>query len=259
MRGLAIAAAAGASFAGAVRLWTTGMEPARVPATPPRPSFHSTPLTLGRPATVVAVPASPHAPEAVSHGISLSPTHVGGESGLGLRLGSTVTTGFEPRSRVTRVEPTKLAALPRLPPSKRHSLPKRHSPTKPSSPSKPVTPRKPTRPPTPVPPTAPVPVPTPPNPQPPTNQPVEPPTMPPGTTAAGPAPTTTPTQTPLDVPTAPDTDQTAGGTPSGPVVSPPTTMPPPVQTRPGNGWGDANHIHTGPPGHDDPPGNSKHP
>jgi len=32
-----------------------------------------------------------------------------------------------------------------------------------------------------------------------------------------------------------------------PVVTPPE--PPPADTRPGNGWGDKNHVHTGPPGH----------
>ena len=53
-------------------------------------------------------------------------------------------------------------------------------------------------------------------------------------------------------------------TPTPTPPSPPSFQPPPAQpsptastsTRPGNGYGDKNHVHTGPPGHD-PPGQQR--
>jgi outer membrane biosynthesis protein TonB len=82
--------------------------------------------------------------------------------------------------------------------------------------------------PTPAPPTTTTPEPTPPA------QPPEPPTQPTPTPAAPPSPAPTPP--------APTPAQTDG---DGDDDQPESTG----DTRPGNGWGDQNHDHTGPPGH----------
>ena len=76
-------------------------------------------------------------------------------------------------------------------------------------------------------------------------------------------PVTTPPSTP--VPTPPTPRVTPPPPTASPVENPPAPIPsantvpiaaPPLvaqtpvpETRPGNGWGDQNHVHTGPPGH----------
>lgn len=98
-----------------------------------------------------------------------------------------------------------------------------HTPAPPTTPTSPTTPATPT---TPTPPVAPSPAP-----------PVVPPASPPVVDTTPSAPTSQPLESP------PET------TPTPPVVTPPVVTPPPADTRPGNGWGDKNHVHTGPPGH----------
>src|SRR5207302_7264676 len=63
--------------------------------------------------------------------------------------------------------------------------------------------------------------------------PVTPPTTPPPTSPPGSPPAPTPT--------------TTNTTNTTPVAAPPVVVE--TKTRPGNGRGDRNHVHTGPPGH----------
>jgi len=102
---------------------------------------------------------------------------------------------------------------------------------------RPVTPQprppKPVAPPAPTPPPAPVPTPTP---------------------APAPAPTPTPAPappvvTPVVTATPPPAETTPTASPPPPPPPPPTTMPD-DNSKPGNGYGDKNHDHTGPPGQD---------
>jgi hypothetical protein len=74
-----------------------------------------------------------------------------------------------------------------------------------------------------------------------------PPTPPAPTPTPGPA--TPPTPTPPAPPPAPSSPPTPppASTPEPPPPTPPTPTPAP-DTRPGNGYGDTNHTHTGPPG-----------
>ena len=81
-----------------------------------------------------------------------------------------------------------------------------------------------------------------------------------------PAPPTTTTPGPAPPPAAPPPEPPVQPTPTPAALPTPTPAPPaptPAQgdgdddqgedaggTRPGNGWGDPNHEHTGPPGHD---------
>jgi outer membrane biosynthesis protein TonB len=124
-----------------------------------------------------------------------------------------------PRTVVTHVVPT-MTTTPRA----------SHTPT-----PKPTPKPKPKPVPTPVP----TPAPTPPTPPaPPSEPPAEPTPMP----AAPPSPAPAPAA-PNPVPTDGDDDDQGQG--SG-------------DTRPGNGWGDRNHEHTGPPGHDGDHGRHGH-
>jgi hypothetical protein len=66
-----------------------------------------------------------------------------------------------------------------------------------------------------------------------------------------PAPTPPPTPAPTPPPAAPVTPPTttvATAPPPPPETTPTPTPPPPDNSRPGNGFGDKNHDHTGPPG-----------
>jgi hypothetical protein len=119
----------------------------------------------------------------------------------------------------TQVTPTKPIHVTPLP-----THPSGHAKPKPKS--KPTKPVKPVTPPTPQPPAPPVATPTPP---------VATPTPP------VPTPPSTPPVVSQTQPTPP-----VVGTPSPPVVNGPDDTS--SDTRPGNGWGDKNHTHTGPPG-----------
>lgn len=59
------------------------------------------------------------------------------------------------------------------------------------------------------------------------------------------------TGTPEPKPTKPEPTPTAP-TKTGPTPKPKPTNTPVVQTRPGHGYGDKNHVHTGPPGQNKP-------
>jgi hypothetical protein len=110
----------------------------------------------------------------------------------------------------------------------------------------------------------PKPVPAPPKRRPPAPGPKPPPTTPPTTPPAPPVPPTSPPAPPTAPPAPPTTPPTTppSATPAPPVTfeapppEPPAAPPPapgvspPAQTtRPGHGYGDTNHVHTGPPGH----------
>jgi hypothetical protein len=93
---------------------------------------------------------------------------------------------------------------------------------------------------------APKPVPAPPKRQPPAptptpKPPATPPTAPPTTPPA-------PPPAPPSAPPAPPVTFEAPPPPAPPPV-PPASTPPTGSARPGHGYGDTNHVHTGPPGH----------
>jgi hypothetical protein len=73
-------------------------------------------------------------------------------------------------------------------------------------------------------------------------------------------PPTKPREVPTKKVSPPPPTTTTPSTPTPVAPPPPSFRPPPVppsptaatSTRPGNGYGDKNHLHTGPPGHDPP-------
>jgi hypothetical protein len=82
-----------------------------------------------------------------------------------------------------------------------------------------------------------------------------------------PPPSPPPKPPPLSPPPPPPSPPPKPPPPSPP-PPPPSPPPPPTNTRPGHGYGDGNHIHTGPPGHppspppppaSPPPTNPPHP
>ena len=89
----------------------------------------------------------------------------------------------------------------------------------------------------------------------------------------GSGPSVKPPANPSPPPSPPSTPPPSSPPPSSPPPStpppsppPPTTTPspppalmPPTATRPGHGYGDKNHTHTGPPGHADPPAHATKP
>jgi len=90
-------------------------------------------------------------------------------------------------------------------------------------------------------------------------KPVTPPTPAP---APAPAPTPAPTPAPAAAPAPPAatpvvtvTPPPTATTPAAP--PPPPTTPPDDNSKPGNGYGDTNHDHTGPPGQDKDKANGK--
>ena len=85
---------------------------------------------------------------------------------------------------------------------------------------------------------------------PPSTPPATPPSTPPSTPPTAPTtPTPAPTPSPTPAPTPREPASVPPQTPSTPSTPTPTTpTTPSVPTRPGNGNGDENHHHTGPPG-----------
>jgi hypothetical protein len=140
------------------------------------------------------------------------------------------------------------APLPTAPRAAQPSAPAKHATPTPVK----VTPRAKPAPkprPKPKPAPAPAPVPTPaPTPQP-TPAATAPASQPPA--AATPAPpAVTPVHGPTPAPTPAPTPTPAQPTPSQPTPSTPSSTPPASDSsRPGWGWGDKNHDHTGPPSH----------
>src|SRR5439155_10229813 len=116
------------------------------------------------------------------------------------------------------------------------SVPRSVSRTRSPAPS-PQTPPRPSRSPEPSPVPAPTPKPTP------KPTPTPAPTPAPPTPAPAPTPTPAPTPAPAPAPTPP---VVASVTP--PVTPPPPPPPDQSQTKPGHGYGDKNHDHSGPPG-----------
>jgi hypothetical protein len=112
-------------------------------------------------------------------------------------------------------KPAAVPVAPKVTPAVRHVTPA--PPTKP----KPVVPPAPA--PTPTPSPTPTPTPTP---------------------APTPAPTPPVAAAPVVTTTTPPTETT----PTTPAPPPPPTTPPDDNSKPGNGYGDQNHDHTGPPG-----------
>jgi hypothetical protein len=131
----------------------------------------------------------------------------------------------KPRRKASIVRPPH-TARPQTPPAVPPVTANAPTPTPP--PAQPPAPAAPSPPPVaePAPPVTTVPVATPPAPP------------PPATPAAGPAAAPSTPSTPPPVPPAPPTATAPADDSQG--------------TRPGNGWGDANHDHTGPPGHTKP-------
>jgi hypothetical protein len=90
------------------------------------------------------------------------------------------------------------------------------------------------------------------------------PVAPPAPTPPAPVPTPTPAPTPAPVPAPPVVTPVVTATPP-PVETTPTASPPPPpptttpddNSKPGNGYGDKNHDHTGPPGQDKDKDNGK--
>lgn len=81
-----------------------------------------------------------------------------------------------------------------------------------------------------------------PSPRPPSPKPNAPPVTTPPTTPVTPPPTTA---SPVESPPAPTPPASTMPVAAPPIVVETST----VETRPGNGWGDRNHVHTGPPDH----------
>jgi hypothetical protein len=246
--------AASASLAGAGRLWFSALKSDRVVQSPP--ALHAPPLVLPTPPepplVVHAQPVAPPAPKPVVKRLRPHATHkakpakakpavtghVGGVSII-VDIG-TAESHTETQQPVTPTKPIVVAPVPAHPGSG-------HGKAKP----KPVTPAKPVKPP--------VPTPTPPvaTPAPPVSAPAPP-------VSAPPAATPTPPAAPPVVQQVPPSSPSPPATPTPPVVTPPTQPTPPVvstpsppvvnsaedesDSRPGNGWGDKNHDHTGPPG-----------
>ncbi|HEX3227083.1 MAG TPA: hypothetical protein VHQ89_13385 [Gaiellaceae bacterium] len=219
--------AASASLAGAGRLWFSALKSDRVVESPP--ALHAPPLvtpTAPEPPLVVhAAPVAPPAPKPVVKHVTPRVTHkakpsvrghVGGVS-IVVDIG-TAENHTETQEPVTPTKPIVVTPLPT------HTGGHGKAPTtrpKHVKPVKPVTP------------------------------PVAKPT-PPVTTPTPPVAAPTP---PVSTPAPPAVTPPAASTPTPPVVS--TPSPPVVNTpqentssdsRPGNGWGDKNHDHTGPPG-----------
>jgi hypothetical protein len=234
--------AASASLAGAGRLWFSALKSDRVVESPP--ALHAPPLvtpTAPEPPLVVhAAPVAPPAPKPVVKHVTPRVTHkakpsvrghVGGVS-IVVDIG-TAENHTETQEPVTPTKPIVVTPLPT------HTG--GHGKAKPTTRPKHVKPVKPVTPPV-AKPTPPVTTPTPP---------VATPT-PPVTTPTPPVAAPTP---PVSTPAPPAVTPPAASTPTPPVVS--TPSPPVVNTpqentssdsRPGNGWGDKNHDHTGPPG-----------
>ena len=237
--------AASASLAGAGRLWFSALKSDRVVESPP--ALHAPPLvTPSAPQPPVVVHAEPVIPQptkpVVKHVLPPA-THKTPKPTLtargvgGVAIIADIGTA-ESHTQSQPIVPPKPIVITPLPPQ-----PVDH--TKPKPKPKPVAP-KPKPKPKPV--TPPVP-------------PTQPPVPPVGT-----PPVSTPTP-PVSTPTPPVAAPVVQPTPpvSPPAVQPPTQPTPPVvstpsppavnspqdgssDTRPGNGWGDKNHDHTGPPG-----------
>lgn len=75
--------------------------------------------------------------------------------------------------------------------------------------------------------------------------------VPPAPPTTTPAPTAPSPQAPVPTPVAPPVVTVPVETPEQPAAPPPPSPPPSLApaTRPGHGYGDTNHVHTGPPGH----------
>jgi hypothetical protein len=241
--------AASASLAGAGRLWFSALKSDRVVESPP--ALHAPPLvtpTAPEPPLVVhAKPVAPVAPKPVVKHVTPRVTHkakpsvrghVGGVS-IVVDIG-TAENHTETQEPVTPTKPIVVTPLPT------HTG--GHGKAKPTTRPKHVKPVKPVTPPV-AKPTPPVTTPTPPVATP--TPPVATPT-PPVTTPTPPVAAPTP---PVSTPAPPAVTPPAASTPTPPVVS--TPSPPVVNTpqentssdsRPGNGFGDKNHTHTGPPG-----------
>jgi hypothetical protein len=239
--------AASASLAGAGRLWFSALKSDRIVDSPP--ALHAPPLVTPSapepPLVVHAQPVAPPAPKAVVKHVQPHVTHktsrptVSAHGVGGVAIIADIGTA-ETHTETPPVVPAKPIVVTPLPqqPSGHGKAPKpKKKPAKPSEPSKPVTPpvvQTPAPPPVSTP-TPPVATPTPPAAAPPTTSVVQQTPAPPVTT---PAP---PVVTPPSQPTPPVVN-----TPSPPVVNAPQDTS--SDTRPGNGYGDKNHTHTGPPG-----------
>jgi hypothetical protein len=253
MRRLAAVLVAAACVVGSARLWSDAMTPKPVPFVEPFAS--GTPLSAG-PQSVVVTAAEPRAGRRSPKVVQQAP----------------VQTALVARGPFRVVRPSSAAPASQNPAKTVHvpQPPKVTSPTAPSTP------------PTPTPPT-----PTPPTPAPATPAPSTPATQPSAPAAAAPsaprAPAAAAPAAPAPSPARPsgsrpghghgDKNHNHSGPPASqapPPVAPPTapppvvppTAPPPVvppppapteppaqqPERPGNGNGDKNHTHSGPPG-----------
>ena len=233
--------AASASLAGAGRLWFSALKSDRVVESPP--ALHAPPLvtpTAPEPPLVVhAEPVAPPPKPVVKH-VRPQATHkakpaltgqVGGIS-IVVDIG-TAESHTETQQPVTPTKPIVVTPLPAHPGAG-------HGKAKPKS--KPAKPVKPVTTPTPTPPvsapTPPVTTPTPPAmPTPPVAQPTPP---------SNPSPPVSPTPPVVMPPSAQQPPPPVVSSPSPPVVNGPEGTS--SDDRPGNGWGDKNHTHTGPPG-----------
>jgi hypothetical protein len=237
--------AASASLAGAGRLWFSALKSDRVVEPPPalRAPPLVTPAAPEPPLVVHAQPVAPPAPKPVVKAIrphvthKAKPTvkgHVGGIS-IVVDIG-TAESHTETQEPVTPTKPIVVTPLPAHTGGHGKAKPKHVKPVKPVTTPPVAKPTPPVTTPTPAPPVA--------TPAPPVATPVPPVTPPP----SNPTP-------PVTTPTPPAVTPPAASTPPPPVVStpaPPVVNAPqqdtPSDTRPGNGWGDKNHTHTGPPG-----------
>jgi hypothetical protein len=237
-RRFAVLLVAAGSVAAAGRLWVSALTPEErtfVTQVEPRRATDDRPLVVVAAPDVLrsAVVAPRRAGHALHQRARVRATPVQRASAWQSAPART-TISFRPAAP-SRVRPTHRAA-PSSPPSKGHSPAPAPSP-------------KPVPKPGPAPVPTPVPTPVPPAPAPPTPAPPTPapPTQAPPTQAP-------PTQAPPVVSTAQPPPITVDSQPPpAPVTEPVTGLAAPVvSTRPGHGYGDANHDHTGPPGHAKP-------
>jgi len=240
VRLLAVALATGC-FVVTGELWSSALNPAPtiVFPTPVQPPPRLLPGDLSRhgPPAIVRLKPVPTYPLPRARGSAHGHGKAGARHGRAAHRAGLPTVVARRRSSTPPVAPAALPAAPApAPPAKPAPGPK--PPPKPAKSPGPPTPPAPTPPPTPTPPT--------PGPAPPSAE-----ASPPAqveTPPAGSTPSSTPTPPPQ--PATPPAPPTAA--PEPPTPPTPPTPPQASGTRPGHGYGDENHTHTGPPGQPGP-------
>jgi hypothetical protein len=181
------------------------------------------------------------------------------DTGVAIAVVATPASGIAPSPSPRTGSPK---PVPKAAPKK--PVPKKPVPKKPTTTTTTTTPKEPSPNPTPAPAPPPAPAPSPAPTAPPQAPPADPPLQPPVTPAkpqpvpAQPVPAQPVPQQPVPAQPVPQQPVPAQPVQSQPVPAQPATPVPaastPDSSRPGWGYGDRNHEHTGPPGHGGKPG-----